>query len=61
MLRSPVLYGIAADYVDDDPKLLQFCADLVHSAAVLLEKANMIRYQRRTGQFQSTDMGRIAR
>ena len=37
-----------------------FIADLVHSAAVLLEKGGLIRYDRTTGVFQSTDLGRIA-
>ena len=35
-------------------------ADLIHSAAVLLEKGGLIRYDRNTGVFQSTDLGRIA-
>ena len=32
----------------------------MHSAAVLLEKGGLIRYDRNTGVFQSTDLGRIA-
>jgi len=61
MLNTPVLYGVSADYQQEDPRLLQYRTDLVHSAAVALEKASMIRYNRKTGAFQSTDIGRIAR
>lgn len=34
--------------------------DLVHSAALELDKNNLIRYDRKTGNFQTTDLGRIA-
>ncbi len=34
--------------------------DLAHTAATLLDKHNLIKYDRRTGQFQVTDLGRIA-
>lgn len=34
--------------------------DLAHTAASLLDKHNLIKYDRRTGQFQVTDLGRIA-
>lgn len=33
---------------------------MIHSAAVLLEKGGLVRYDRATGVFQSTDLGRIA-
>lgn len=34
--------------------------DLVHTAAAQLDKHNLIKYDRRTGNFQATDLGRIA-
>ena len=34
--------------------------DLVHTAAVLLDRHNLIKYDRRTGNMQATDLGRIA-
>ena len=34
--------------------------DLAHTAAVLLDKHNLIKYDRRTGNMQPTDIGRIA-
>ena len=40
---------------------MQFRADLVHSAAVTLEKAGMLKYTRSTGKFVTTEIGRIAR
>lgn len=33
--------------------------DLAHSAAALLDKHNLIKYDRRSGNLQSTDLGRI--
>jgi pre-mRNA-splicing helicase BRR2 len=60
MLRTPTLYSVTADYQEDDPTLVQKRADVVHSAAVLLEKCNLLKYERSTGRFQSTELGRIA-
>lgn len=60
MLRSPALYGVTADYALDDAFLEQKRADIVHSAAVLLEKAGLLRYDRRTGLFTTNELARIA-
>ena len=61
MLKSPGLYSVGVDYLsDDDPTLIQKRADIIHSAAVLLEKCNLIKYERSTGKFTSTELGRIA-
>lgn len=59
MLKSPGLYGVSVDY-QDDPALIQKRADIAHSAAVLLEKCQLLKYERTTGRFQSTELGRIA-
>ncbi|KAK4565331.1 Pre-mRNA-splicing helicase BRR2 [Recurvomyces mirabilis] len=59
MLRSPALYQVGADY-DDDETLEQKRVDLIHSAAVVLEKASLVKYDKKTGRIQSTDLGRIA-
>jgi replicative superfamily II helicase len=40
--------------------LVQKRADIIHSAAALLEKCNLVKYERATGRFQSTELGRIA-
>lgn len=34
--------------------------DLVHTACCLLEKSQLIKYDRRTGNMQATELGRIA-
>ena len=60
MLRSPALYSVGVDYQEDDGGLVQKRADVVHSAAALLEKCNLIKYERSSGRFQSTELGRIA-
>ena len=60
MLKDPALYGVGADYLDDDSLLEQKRADIIHSAAILLEKCNLVKYDRTSGRFQSTELGRIA-
>ncbi|CDP15558.1 unnamed protein product [Coffea canephora] len=60
MLRNPTLYGLAADVLAVDNLLAKRRADLVHSAATLLEKNDLIKYDRTSGHFQVTDLGRIA-
>ncbi|KAH6906126.1 Sec63 Brl domain-containing protein [Coprinopsis sp. MPI-PUGE-AT-0042] len=61
MLRDPSLYNISTDYSDaSDPTFIQKRADIVHSAAVLLEKCQLIKYERSSGRFVGTELGRIA-
>ncbi|KAF7338196.1 putative ATP dependent RNA helicase [Mycena venus] len=60
MLKSPGLYGVGVDYQEDDLGLIQKRADIAHSAAVLLEKCQLLKYERSSGRFQSTELGRIA-
>ncbi|KAF8212106.1 Sec63-domain-containing protein [Mycena galopus ATCC 62051] len=60
MLKSPGLYGVGVDYQDDDTALIQKRADIAHSAAVVLEKCQLLKYERSSGRFQSTELGRIA-
>ncbi|KAG6913445.1 hypothetical protein DXG01_006788, partial [Tephrocybe rancida] len=60
MLRSPDLYGVGVDYQDDDTGLIQKRADIIHLAAVLLEKCQLLKYERAIGRFQSLELGRIA-
>ncbi|KAG7383350.1 hypothetical protein PHYPSEUDO_003730 [Phytophthora pseudosyringae] len=60
MLRNPTLYGISIADRQADPTLLQYRTDLVHSAATLLAKHNLIKYERRSGLFQVTSLGRVA-
>ena len=60
MLKDPALYSVGVDYLEDDPALLQKRADIVHTAATMLEKCHLIKYERASGRFQSTELGRIA-
>ncbi|OSX63730.1 hypothetical protein POSPLADRAFT_1055810 [Postia placenta MAD-698-R-SB12] len=60
MLKDPALYSVGHDYLEDDPALVQKRADIVHTAAVLLEKCFLVKYERASGRFQSTELGRIA-
>ncbi|KAH8602881.1 Sec63 Brl domain-containing protein [Bisporella sp. PMI_857] len=59
MLRSPGLYSVGAEYEEDDA-LEQKRVDLIHSAAVVLEKSNLVKYDKKTGKLQATELGRIA-
>lgn len=59
MIRSPGLYGVGADY-DSDESLEQKRVDLIHSAAMVLERAGLVKYDKKIGRLQSTDLGRIA-
>mmetsp|Transcript_200 Transcript_200/g.509 ORF Transcript_200/g.509 Transcript_200/m.509 type:complete len:2147 (-) Transcript_200:47-6487(-) len=62
MLRNPELYGIAdgANVIKCDPTLKQRRLDLAHTAAAVLEKNQLIRYDRKSGAIQATPLGRIA-
>ena len=60
MLRNPVLYGIGVDALERDQFLEERRADLIHSAAAILDKNNLIKYDKKSGYFQVTDLGRIA-
>ena len=40
--------------------LIQKHVDIVHSAAVLLEKCQLIKYEQLMGHFQSLELGQIA-
>ena len=52
MLRSPSLYGVPLGAVEADPLLLDRRLDLAHSAALVLDKHNLVRYDKKTGIFQ---------
>ena len=60
MLQAPTLYGLQADVADRDPTLKQRRVDLAHAACLLLDKHNLIRYDRRGGSIQPTPLGRVA-
>eukprot|EP00298_Acanthocystis_sp_HF-20_P013056 c20188_g1_i1.p1 GENE.c20188_g1_i1~~c20188_g1_i1.p1 ORF type:complete len:1637 (-),score=765.18 c20188_g1_i1:25-4935(-) len=59
MLHNPALYGCGND-ISRDRLLEKRRADLIHSAAVTLDKSNLIRYDYKSGTFQVTELGRVA-
>ncbi|XP_017773161.1 PREDICTED: putative U5 small nuclear ribonucleoprotein 200 kDa helicase [Nicrophorus vespilloides] len=60
MLRQPTLYGISHDQLKSDSLLEQHCGDIIHTAALILDRSGLIKYDRKTGLFQVTEIGRIA-
>eukprot|EP01129_Flabellula_baltica_P012165 TRINITY_DN5448_c0_g2_i1.p1 TRINITY_DN5448_c0_g2~~TRINITY_DN5448_c0_g2_i1.p1 ORF type:complete len:2132 (-),score=479.57 TRINITY_DN5448_c0_g2_i1:7-6402(-) len=58
MLRNPELYG--TEMKENDQWMEQRRRDLIHSAATVLAKSNLIVYDRKSGNFQVTDLGKIA-
>lgn len=60
MLRNPTLYGVSHDAMKEDPLLEQRRADLVHTAAALLDRSGLVKYDRKSGALQVTELGRIA-
>ncbi|KAL5720578.1 RNA helicase [Ranunculus cassubicifolius] len=60
MLRNPTLYGLSPHDLTTDMLLEQRRADLIHSAATILDKNNLVKYDKRSGSFQVTDLGQIA-
>ncbi|KAL5244354.1 hypothetical protein ACI65C_011764 [Semiaphis heraclei] len=60
MLRSPALYTITPEKLEVDPLLETHRADIIHTAAIQLERSNLIKYDRKSGYFQVTELGRIA-
>jgi len=60
MIRQPALYGVKMSAVKDDPKLELHRANLIHSAAVTLERSGLLKYEKKTGQLQVTDLAKVA-
>lgn len=61
MIQEPHLYGVDLESEEGkDSKLTIFRRRLIHSAAINLERANLIKYDRRNGTIASTELGRIA-
>ncbi|KAL0313818.1 UNVERIFIED_CONTAM: DExH-box ATP-dependent RNA helicase DExH12 [Sesamum angustifolium] len=56
MVRNPTLYGLAPDVLKRDETLEERRADLIHSAATILDKNNLVKYDRKSGYFQDEKM-----
>ena len=59
MVRAPGIYSVGPDYEDDDA-LEQRRVDLIHSAATVLEKCGLVKYDKKSGSLKSNELGRIA-
>ena len=60
MIRQPNLYGVKISAVKDDPKLEKHRSSLIHAAAQNLEKSGLLKYDRKTGYLQPTELARVA-
>ena len=60
MLRNPSLYSISQDVLKEDPLLEKHRLNLVFTAAQILDKSGLVRFDRRGGNIQVTELGRIA-
>ena len=60
MLKNPKHYSISIEESEDDPELLRRRVNLIHTAATILEKNGLINYDRRSGAFNSTFLGKIS-
>lgn len=60
MRMNPQCYGLNYQDLQDDPTLERKRRQLIHTAAMALDKARMVRYNERTGDLNVTDLGRTA-
>ncbi|KAK7049628.1 putative steryl acetyl hydrolase mug81 [Paramarasmius palmivorus] len=60
MKKNPFVYGISRDELSDDPGLVTRRNELATQAAQILEDAQMIIFNRQSGTFTITNLGRIA-
>lgn len=60
MRQNPLAYGIGWDEVIEDPSLSLKQRALVTDAARALDKAKMMRFDEKSGNFYCTELGRIA-
>lgn len=60
MKKNPLAYGIGWDEVIADPSLSLKQRSLVTDAARALDKAKMMRFDEKSGNFYCTELGRIA-
>lgn len=60
MRINPQVYGLNYSDVEEDPSLDSKRRQLIHTCAMALDKARMVRYNERTGDLNITDLGRTA-
>ncbi|KAL8269770.1 hypothetical protein Esti_006299 [Eimeria stiedai] len=60
MRTHPEAYGVSRDALQDDPTLLKTRLGLIDSAAIKLNECRLLRYHKRAGRLDITDLGRMA-
>eukprot|EP01126_Amoeba_proteus_P012623 TRINITY_DN1519_c1_g1_i3.p1 TRINITY_DN1519_c1_g1~~TRINITY_DN1519_c1_g1_i3.p1 ORF type:complete len:1370 (-),score=289.41 TRINITY_DN1519_c1_g1_i3:112-4221(-) len=60
MMKNPLVYGCTYHDKELDPFLMKKRIDLITAAARRLDTCKMIRFEERTGNFSTTELGRIA-
>ena len=60
MLKSPNVYFISEEEIKSDKTLLKRRSNLIHSAAILLQKNNLIKYNIKTGELIPTQLGKVS-
>ncbi|KAF5297298.1 hypothetical protein FQA39_LY12137 [Lamprigera yunnana] len=60
MKANPHIYGLLPKDFEEDPSLRKHLFDMCHNAAEQLDRAQMIRYDKSSGEFTSTYLGRTA-
>ncbi|VFQ81224.1 unnamed protein product [Cuscuta campestris] len=60
MKKNPLAYGIGWEEIIADPSLSMKQRDLITNAARALDKAKMMRFDEKSGNFYCTELGRIA-
>ncbi|PIA46010.1 hypothetical protein AQUCO_01600344v1 [Aquilegia coerulea] len=58
MLRNPTLYGLAPKNPSNKIELRERVADMIQSSATILDKFNLVKYDKSSGNFQATELGR---
>ncbi len=60
MRKNPLVYGIGLEEAEFDPQANAKRRELIQMASTTLDKNRMIRFDLRSGNMASTDLGRIA-
>ncbi len=60
MLKKPSVYGISLGDMERDPNLMERRTDLIHTAANILDKHGLIKYDKRSGTFHASHLGRVS-
>lgn len=60
MRKNPLAYGISWEELSMDPDLLEYRRKLIIGAARELDRARMVRFDERSGNIYTAEMGRVA-